>query len=393
MDEDIVDDLCTSSSIDGGPRLTSASNLESRWSVFVNTSGAHILQPLHSLILSFAAKIDAESPLYRTVGFSPKRVADLKKIYDLFGHVTDINIEGKLSGCKDSQDIMTGLRDIGIGVLNAEEKISSGRYTIVTPSLTHTHEFAGHACESNLIKPRKHLMQGPYVEEDMFPEGLDLESPGFNLTDNPHAQLEGLDLVATYKFDKEGIRTRPKELIRRGIVLPQKLGSRYSEGNDIGNAECYAGIAIAQPRMSVTDTAPTPDGPRSIAELCETTNRPTIVCLKDVGWVDSQHGMFQLGSNLYDGDGGNPEAYLVVKGKAYPIKNPFLIAGSCYMPLENAVMGNKELVTTTTGACGKGNPTMSEDVWDHTPSTQVGPLAALPLVGVRTFRRRNGDIP
>jgi predicted Zn-dependent protease len=400
IDTDLIEDLRVAScnekpKYDDNHRITTGYGSTNYWSIFVNTAGAHVRQNINYLSLTLEANMKSDYPFLRVFGFAPKNEAQVKQIYKLLPYLDDIS-EGQAirqsRDCAEASRAIVGISRI-FGNRSGVRDLPQGKYPVVTPSLTFSHECAGHASEEFIIRPRQDIHDGILIPDRMFRSGTNLDSSRFTLYDNPRMQLSGLDLITTREYDCEGFLMNAKRLINGGKVTNSALGSTYSKGRNVGNALGYTAVVFPIPRMSVIHTLPdNRDGPGSIEELCEMMDGPAVICNKGAGQVDPTTGAFILGSDVHAGFTGSPESYLYKNGKFIPLKTQFTVNGNSYVTIGNAVVGNKQSLSFNAGMCGSDNPALNEFTIDYVPSASVGPLIGIQEAGISTWGRRAAEV-
>lgn len=332
----------------------------------------------------------------RSLGFSPKSETDLKKIYSLIKYVDDIDIyEGQpLKNSESFEELASEQLKLIKYWDKVAAKIPQGKVNVITPFTTLPHEYiATHASENEILAKKQTQEDMDIVSTPFLEEGYRVGPKTLNIYDDPDATVGNLFLYGTRKVDMEGFKMTKKQIVNNGFLTKRKLGSKYSIGNEFGNA-LSDGSLIPQSRGSVTYTAIPKNGVRTLEELLECAPRKgkTILCVKGSGHVNTESGDFWLGYT-----GGEVEismdTYLIEKENGHdtvtPIKNSHAFVG--YIPNmgykngHDIILGGKSTKTISVGSCGKDS-IVNNSAWDWVPSSQIGPVALITNMYMREIK-------
>lgn len=219
--------------------------------------------------------------------------------------------------------------------LLAAEPVRGGSYSVVLNPLlagVFTHEAFGHFSEADLLE------DAPTMRERMQ-LGAKLGSDAVSIRDDP--TLTGR--LGHYAFDDEGVRARPTQLMKEG-VLTGRLHSRRTAA------------AFGEP----------PSG-HAVAEDCRyapIVRMGTIFI--EAGGTSFDGLLERMGDGLYllDNKGGQTAGesftfgaqygYLVKGGKLDRMVRDINITGNLYETLQNIECVGDEVAYSRTGGCGKG---------------------------------------
>lgn len=223
---------------------------------------------------------------------------------------------------------------IALDLLKAKP-VKGGVYnSILNPSLAgvFTHEAFGHFSEADIIENL------PAMRERMK-IGDKLGNDVLNILDN--ATLP--DQLGFYRYDDEGVRVRPTQLMKNG-VLTGRLHSRRTaaefeepiSGHCIAEDYRYAPII----RMGTIFIEP---GTHSFEDL--------IAMLGDGFYILDAKGGQTAGENFTF---GAQYGYVVKNGKVSEMVRDINISGNLYKTLRDITAVANDLVLSEVGGCGKG---------------------------------------
>lgn len=223
---------------------------------------------------------------------------------------------------------------LALDLLRAKH-VEGGVYNcILNPNLAgvFAHEAFGHYSEADIIETL------PTMREKMK-IGNKLGNDVLNIVDNPTLP----DQVGFYKFDDEGMRVRPTQLMKGG-VLTGRLHSRRTaaEFGEPVSGHCVAADYRFLPlvRMGTIFIEP---GTKSFEEL--------ITMLGDGLYILDAKGGMTAGENFTF---GAHCGYVVKNGKKDRMVRDLNISGNLYQTLNDIIAVGNDLVLSKVGGCGKG---------------------------------------
>lgn len=213
--------------------------------------------------------------------------------------------------------------------------VKSGMYNVVlNPSMAglFTHEAFGHFSEADIVETLPAMRAKMKI-------GSKLGNEVVNIVDNPTLP----DLVGFYKYDDEGVLTRPVQLMKNG-VLAGRLHSRRTaaefgeplSGHCVAEDYRYAPIV----RMGTIYIEP---GTQSFDDL--------IAKLGDGLYILDAKGGQTEGENFTF---GAQYGYFVKNGKVGGMIRDINITGNLYRTLQDITAVGNDLSFSKTGGCGKG---------------------------------------
>jgi TldD protein len=223
---------------------------------------------------------------------------------------------------------------LALDLLRAEH-VEGGVYNcILNPNLAgvFAHEAFGHYSEADIIETL------PTMREKMK-IGNKLGNDVLNIIDNPTLP----DQVGFYKFDDEGVRVKPTQLMKGG-VLTGRLHSRRTAaefGEPVSGhyvAADYRFLPLV--RMGTIFIEP---GTKSFEEL--------ITMLGDGLYILDAKGGMTAGENFTF---GAHCGYVVKNGKKDRMVRDLNISGNLYQTLNDIIAVGNDLVLSKVGGCGKG---------------------------------------
>ncbi|MCW1298328.1 MAG: metallopeptidase TldD-related protein, partial [Candidatus Parvarchaeota archaeon] len=352
----------------------------------MNTNDIEVLRWQPQFITSIKVEIAPEQSIQRFIGIIPRSNSDIRRIEELIKYTPDVTLESRIKNARSFSELSSSLYEIAIKSKKNQIKIQNGLYDVITPFSTWAHEIIGHPFEEEVRIERITKEQPPYHETPLFKKG-DKISENLSLADDPKIKVEGKRLIGGFDYDDEMFKSERKVLIQNGIVTGRTLGSKYSDGKEVGNARFQEVGAIPIPRMSVTHVLPDKEGFKTLEEMCEACENDTIVTFKNMAEVNSfsAHFIVGAGHNGYEME-LSPETYLYKNGNLLPIKNIHLFSSGIYQLLGKIQLSNENMMVYEMGKCIKDNP----GLWygnDDVPSSQFTPMALIPFIQVRVFDR------
>lgn len=395
LDGNLLEDLKAASKIPVDSRRSllpkTTAMLECSTFYFKDSQGYYLQWSVPTFHINLQLKLSEKRSIQRYTGFSPHNEGELKNVYVLLPYIQDITLDQRFRASHDFVQLMRSMESLSNDLEKQQVMVKSKTFNAIIPMTTFPHEVIGHMFEEKIETHRTFVEDSRITERDLFATGQIVGPSSLTIKDNPKTKVKGIPLVATRAYDMEGFQTSVKHNIDGGRVTNQKLGSRYSRGNNVGNAWAYS-LVIPQPRMSITETLPDSKGPKTIEEFIELAGGEAIVCIRNQGWVDPHTGLFVLG------EGGGPKEYSydtevfhVKKTKGdiiySPIKMPHIICGIAYQSLGGIVLGNGNTLSYDPAFCESDNP-VSRDNNDRIYSSQIGPMALLPDLFIRELGNR-----
>lgn len=223
---------------------------------------------------------------------------------------------------------------IALDLLHAKP-VAGGVYNVVLNqdmAGVFTHEAFGHFSEADLIEDTPSMRERMHL-------GSQLGNEVLNITDDP--TLPGQ--LGFYKYDDEGVRSRPTPLMKQGVLV----GRLHSRRTAAAFAEALTGHCIAEDyRFS------------------------PIIRMGNIFIEPGQHTLnellLMLGNGLYilDAKGGQTSGenftfgaqygYLVKDGRLDTMVRDINISGNLYQTLMNITGVGNDLEFCQVGGCGKG---------------------------------------
>lgn len=213
--------------------------------------------------------------------------------------------------------------------------VKAGVYNVIlNPSMggAFTHEAFGHFSEADLIE------DCPTMREKMR-IGAKLGNDALNIIDDPTMP----DQLGFYKYDDEGVKTRPTQLLKDGVLV----GRLHSRRTAAAFGEPLSGHCIAEDyryapiiRMGNIFIQPGTNGFDDL--LAE---------IKDGLYILDAKGGQTSGENFTF---GAQYAYVVKNGKLGKMIRDINISGNLYETLQNITTIGNDLVLCKIGGCGKG---------------------------------------
>ncbi len=213
--------------------------------------------------------------------------------------------------------------------------IEGGVYNVVlNPDLAgvFTHEAFGHFSEADLIEDNSSM-------RDKMKIGAKLGNDIVNIIDNPTIPNQ----LGFYKYDDEGVKTRPTQLMKNGILV----GRLHSRRTAAAFGEPLSGHCVAEDYR--------------FAPIIRMGN-----IFIEAGSVSFDELIAELGEGLYilyakggetSGENftfGAQYGYLVKNGKLGEMIRDINISGNLYRTLENISAVGNDLELSKVGGCGKG---------------------------------------
>jgi len=224
--------------------------------------------------------------------------------------------------------------EIVVKLLDAKP-VKGGVYDIIiNPQLAgvFVHEAFGHFSESDLIE------DSPTMREKMK-IGAELGAERVNIKDDPTLPEQ----LGFYKYDDEGVKVRPTQLMKNGVLT----GRLHSRRTAAAFGEPLTGHCVAEDfryapiiRMGTIFIEP---GNDSLGELLGKLGNGYY-------FVDSRGGQTN-GENFTF---GAQYGYRIKGGKIAELVRDINISGNLYQTLQNIISVGNDLELSKIGGCGKG---------------------------------------
>jgi len=221
-------------------------------------------------------------------------------------------------------------------LLNAERAPSGKMPLIADPDLTgvYIHEALGHPCEADLVAAGDSCLDGKL--------GQQIGNELVTVVDDPTM----MDGYGAYPVDDEGVNTRPKVLIKDGVLteyLNHRETAHHFGVEPNGGARAQDGLHHPMVRMSNTMI----HGGRhnDLDTLMEDVEYGVYACGTRGGQVDTGRGSFQFAAQ---------EAWLIENGElTRPLKD-VSVSGLTLEILNNVDGLTRDASLASPGFCGKG---------------------------------------
>jgi len=222
-----------------------------------------------------------------------------------------------------------------IRILRAGASPSGTMPVIADPDLAgvFAHEALGHASEGDAIVGHESVLEGRLGEM--------VGNPGVSIYDDPTMK----HAFGSYPFDDEGIRSRRRWLIRKGVLTEylmdrETAGRLNKESNGSARAESYAVRPLVRMGNTMID-----QGDHDFEELLEGIDRGIYAKGTRGGQVDPAKGSFQFSAQ---------EAFLIEKGEITVPLRDVSLSGSIMEVLGNIDACGNDQRLGSPGFCGKG---------------------------------------
>jgi len=245
------------------------------------------------------------------------------------------------STIRNQDEYFEGQTAIVLDLLKAKPVEGGAHNCILNPSLAgvFTHEAFGHYSEADLIKGL------PAMREKMKIGGK-LGSDVLNIIDNPTLPNQ----LGFYKYDDEGVRARPTQLMKNGVLT----GRMHSRRTAAEFGEPISGHCVAEdyrfPPIIRMGTIFIEPGTHSFEELTD--------MLEDGLYILDAKGGATSGESFTF---GAQYGYMVKGGKIAQMVRDINISGNLYQTLKDITAVGNDLVLSKVGGCGKG-PVMQSNI-------------------------------
>jgi TldD protein len=230
---------------------------------------------------------------------------------------------------------------IVVDLLKAKPVEAGTHNCILNPSMggLFTHEAFGHYSEADIIENLPALREKMKV-------GSKLGSDNLNIVDNPTLS----EKLGFYKYDDEGVKARPTQLMKNGVLT----GRMHSRRTSAEFGEPLSGHCVAQDyrfppiiRMGIIFIEP---GTTSFEELLSMLGNGLYI-------LDAKGGATSGESFTF----GAQYGFVVKDGKVGDMIRDINLSGNLYETMKNISGIGDDLVLSKTGGCGKG-PVMQTNV-------------------------------
>jgi TldD protein len=218
------------------------------------------------------------------------------------------------------------------------------------------HESCGHPQEADRILGREGAQAGEsYVKRDML--GQRIGSEHVTIIDDPTLP----NSYGFYKYDDEGVKARPRTLIKDGIIA-ELLHNRETAA-EFGVSSNAAARSVAYDR-------------EPIIRMGNTFMKPEDYALDEL-LGDIKHGVYMksfmewnIDDRRYNQRYVGLEAYIIEDGKiGTPVRNPILEVTT--PGLYGSVDAVGKEVEYSAATCGKGDPQQGAPVWTGGPPIRI----------------------
>jgi len=223
---------------------------------------------------------------------------------------------------------------VALDLLKAKPVVGGTYNCILNPNMTgvFTHEAFGHYSEADIVESL------PAMREKMR-IGSELGSKVVNIVDNATLPNQ----LGFYKYDDEGVRVRPTQLMKNG-VLTGRLHSRRTAA-EFG--ESISGHNVAEdfryPPIIRMGTIYMEPGSNSLDDL--------LAQLGDGIYVLDPKGGQTAGENFTF---GAQYGYMIRGGKIQAMVRDINVSGNLFQTLKDIIAVGSDLTLSTVGGCGKG---------------------------------------
>jgi len=379
--------------------IYSSYGFDSRKIYQLDSNGVENFQVLRNLHVYFNVYISPEEMIDRTLGINPQTITDINHLYEMMKFISDISPEQHFRDATSPVELVEKLTKTAKNMSKNGQRISNGLFNVITPSPVPFHEMLGHYFEGTVRMKRKYPEESTYEARSLFdeytknlsiPKSLSLISNPLMNSDEEIEKMNRVRLFGGFDYDLEMFPAERKVLIDRGKIGGRKIGSRYADVNEVGNAMSSVLSSIPQPRMCVLYAPPATKGPKSVEEMIEMTDKKNVLLtVKSIGECFSEEGFAHIGrigiDDTYKTLELSPEAYIVKNGNLVPVKIPFHFSTLSYRAFPDLVLSDRDLYYVDSGYCGSEIP---KGGYDFVPTTQLGPMLLMKNTPVITYEKR-----
>ena len=299
---------------------------------FVTNEGTQIESQLSYILMS--SILTAQAP-----GGSEQKYLDLT----LAGGWERIRESDSIEHLKDE---VARLKKAAETAIKVDELLSKPIDMIVGPEVAGimAHENVGHPSEGDRIMGREGAQAGESFWRDLKIGESRVGSDAVNVSENPTIEKTS----GYYLYDDEGVKSRKRQLIKKGIIneplLNREFGTRFGKGS---NAAARASAFNREPIIRMANTYFEP-GDHSFEELVEDVK---------LGVYMRSFQEWNIDDRRYQAKYTGSEAYLIKNGEITDImvKRPVMETTSVGM-LSAVDAVSKNLVFDFPGTCGKSDP-------------------------------------
>ena len=224
--------------------------------------------------------------------------------------------------------------DIVLHLLKAKS-VKGGEYNVIlnqSMAGVFIHEAFGHFSEADLIENNPSMRQRMEIGAK---SGNDI----LNIIDDPTMPNQ----LGFYKYDDEGVKAKPTQLMKNGVLV----GRLHSRRTAVGFGEQLNGHCVAEDyryapiiRMGTIFIQP---GKDSLVELLAKLDNGVYILDGKGGQTSGENFTF-----------GAQYGYIVKSGKINDMVRDINISGNLYTTLKNIDPVGNDLKLSETGGCGKG---------------------------------------
>ena len=241
---------------------------------------------------------------------------------------------GGFASLRDQEEEFENRTSIVLQLLKAKP-IEGGIYNVIlNPDLAgvFTHEAFGHFSEADLIE------DNPTMREKMK-IGAKLGNDVVNIIDDPTMP----DQLGFYRYDDEGVKARPTQLMKNGVLVGRLHSRRTAaEFGEPLSGHCVAEDYRYAPIIRMGNIYIEP-GSRNFNELISELEEGLYILDAKGGQTSGENFTF-----------GAQYGYLVKNGKLGEMVRDINISGNLYRTLENISAVGNDLELSKVGGCGKG---------------------------------------
>lgn len=364
-----------------------------------DSNNVEVFQVIPNLYLKFTIFISPEESISRSLGANVVNQTDINNLPRLIKTIPDISLEQSLRDASSYSELVLELSRMAKNISENGIKIRNGLYDIITPSSTILHEIFGHSFEGDIKLSRKEWEESKYEVRPIFegfagsvslPKTLSLIDSPLLETSSRFDILQNFWLFGGFNYDFEMFPAEEKVLVNKGKITGRKLGSRFSDVNETGNAISSEFSFIPQPRTSILYALPAKNGPKSVEEMGEMVSKKenVLVMYKSAGEYLGEDAIARIGKIGEEEEKEldlSTEVYFLKEGELIPVRTPLHLTLPIYQISSQLIFSNQDLYFYDIGYCGKVTPTGEED---FVPSSQVGPMMLMKNIPVLTYEKR-----
>jgi len=236
---------------------------------------------------------------------------------------------------RNQDGVLENKTSIVLKLLKAKPVEGRGYNVILNPALAgvFTHEAFGHFSEADLIEDNPSMRVKMKI-------GAKLGNDVVNIIDNPTMPNQ----LGFYKYDDEGVRARPTQLMKNGVLVGRLHSRRTAAAfNEPLSGHCIAEDYRYAPIIRMGNIF-IEAGSKSFENLISELEEGLYILNLNGGQTSGENFTF-----------GAQYGYLVQRGKITEMVRDINISGNLYKTLENiSAVGNDLELFKFGGGCGKG---------------------------------------